>query len=141
MGKKKTATSAVDDFSGLLGARIVCRVDCVNDMDDGTRMTGFVVTFHYTDGTTSNANAQGPWGQGGGASVYSLDKCVKWNQIQIGARRPSGNVEIINGQSSQQAPAGKCKTVEGYALAPARLIADGDRITAQDAPMEVLADD
>ena len=93
---KQTLMSEDQSVMGLLGARIVCRVDCANEMNDGTLMTGFVVTFNYEDGTTSKANAQGPWGQGGGASVYSLDKCVKWNKIQIGARRPSGIVEVIN---------------------------------------------
>lgn len=132
---KQTLMSEDQSVMGLLGARIVCRVDCANEMNDGTLMTGFVVTFNYEDGTTSKANAQGPWGQGGGASVYSLDKCVKWNKIQIGARRPSGIVEVINGQSQTQAPPGKCKTVEGWALRPARLVSE-EHLQATESPME-----
>jgi len=109
-------------------------------MDDGTQMTGFVVTFNYSDKTTSTANAQGPWGQGGGSSVYSLDKCVKWIKIQIGARRPSGVVEIITGQSSSQAPPNKCKTAEGYALAPARLVSE-EQVRAGVVPMEARTEE
>jgi hypothetical protein len=114
-----------------------CQIDCINGMQDGTQMTGFVVTFQYDDGTNSTANAVGPWGYNGGATVYSQNKCVKVHSIQIGARRPSGTVEIVTG-SSAAAPAGKCWARSGWGLVIANFVASADRSALKDLPLAVV---
>ena len=113
----------------------ICEVDVLNQMTDGTQMTGFVVTFHYADGSTSQANAVGPWGSGGGAKVYSQDKCVSFDAIQIGARRPDNTVQIIPGQDPP-APPHQCYQRTAWGLVPAHTVNSSDRKSQQYALIE-----
>jgi hypothetical protein len=134
MAKDKTSdasTSALDDS-------YICRVDFYNQLKDGTVLVGIRADFLYSDGSDAPAiNPNANIGDGGGASLYSQNKCVKRIDVIMTADRPSGQQEVYTA-SSGNAPQGECLVHQGFSLTQASTIKEKHALTLKDRPIVVL---
>lgn len=99
----------------------VCQVDFYNHLDDGSVVVGVLANFRYQDGTTSQSNDPGAnLGYNGATSLYSEDKCVKSISAMLSVRRPSNELNVLQG-SEPPAPANKCYVRSAFGAEPARM--------------------
>jgi len=116
----------------------ICRVDFHNQVNDGTVLVGIRADFLYSDGSDAPAiNPNANIGDGGVASLYSQNKCVKRVDVVMTADRPSGQHEVHTA-SSGNAPQNECLVHEGFGLMPAPTIKEKQALTLKDRPIVVL---